>query len=103
MKADALFRMPLLVVVALWLLHRRAAKRCDRQRQVSAEPVHFGDELVIFEHVEVMLAAHGSTWMDRALLQVVSGRRRDAARLASFGWMVVGKIPRGEKAHDNDR
>ncbi len=97
MKAESLFRMPLLVVVALWLLHRRAAKRCDRYRQPQAEPVNFGDELAIFEHVEAILAAHGSTWLDHALLWVVSGRRRDVARLAKFGWMVVGRIPKGNK------
>ena len=101
MKAEVLFRMPLLVVMALWLLHRRAALRCARSRQIAAEPVHFGDELAIFEHIEAMMAAHGSTWPDRALLWSVSGRRRDVTRLAQFGWMVIGKIPKGEKANDD--
>ncbi len=102
MKADVLLRMPLHVVVALWLLHGRAARRSLDRQKTQAEPVNFGDELAIFEHVEALLAAYGSSWLDRALLWVISGRRRDAARLAKFGWMVVGKIPRGEKANDHD-
>ncbi len=105
MKAETLLRMPLYVIVALWLLHRRAASRSVDHRQTQAEPVNFGDELAIFEHVEALLAAYGSSWLDRALLWVISGRRRDASRLAKFGWMVVGKIPRqipGEKANDHN-
>lgn len=113
MKADALFRMPLYVVVALWLLRRRAARRGLVFRETQAEPVNFGDELAIFEYIESLLGWNGSTRLDRALLWIVSGRRRDAARLAQFGWMVVGEIPfnlgkrrldrKGAKENDHNR
>jgi len=102
MKTEALFRMPLLVVVALWLLRRRAALHYIGYKQIQVEPVNFGDELAIFEYIDAFMDTYDLTWLDRALLWVVSERRREVTQLAKYEWMVVGKIPRGNKVDDHN-
>jgi len=109
-EAETLFRMPLYVVVALWLLHRRASKRVLAAKQRVANVVNFADELAVFGHIDELLAFRKTSWLDRALLWIVSRHRRDAIRASQFGWMVIGQIPKGAppargagEKHEHDR
>ena len=111
-EAETLFRMPLYVVVALWLLHRRASKRVLATKQRVANVVNFADEMAVFGHIDELLAFRKPGWLDRALLWIVSGHRKEALRASQFGWMVIGKIPKGApparapgagEKHEHDR
>jgi len=93
MKAEVLFRMPLYVVVALWMLRRRAINRMPGMAIVTSV-VNISDELAIFEDTEALLAERGKTWLDGWLLRIIAGRRQEVVRAARLGWMVVGRIPK---------
>lgn len=92
MRGDAMLGMPLHVLIALWLLNRRAMRRQLKSDQVIVQTINLSDELAIFGRVDAWLSNRG--WIERALLWAISGRRSEVELAAKLGWMAVGKVKR---------
>ncbi len=99
MKAEpyemrALLRMPLFVVIALWFLYRRATARLSLGQSILVATVNYSDELAIFEWIDALHTERGYSWLERVVLYLIQGYRRDVHRMVELGWMVVGSIPK---------